>query len=313
MGSDEGLGRRRWSVSGNTIVFARVSTLVCFHAHPDDEALSTGGLMARAASAGHRVVIVAATRGEQGEPQPGVLADGELLWQRRVDELAESARVLGAEEPRFLGYEDSGMMGELTNNNEACFWQADVAEAAQKLAAILVDVDADVLTIYDDHGLYGHPDHIQVHRVGLAAAELCELTAVYEATVNRDRAQESFAEMSAHMEQELEGDGHLDQDNTPTADELESFGLPASELAYAVDVTDQLEAKRASMVAHRSQIADDSFFLALPPEIFAKMFGIEWFAIPESLRQDSFHQQHQPGGVPNLTFVDLLPGLDPTA
>ena len=86
-------------------------TLVCFHAHPDDEAISTGGLMAKAA-AGNRVVLVCATRGEQGEPQPGVLNPGEQLWKRRWAELTESARILGAEEPRWLGYEDSGMIGE---------------------------------------------------------------------------------------------------------------------------------------------------------------------------------------------------------
>ncbi|MGH1494069.1 MAG: PIG-L deacetylase family protein, partial [Acidimicrobiales bacterium] len=117
-----------------------MSTLVCFHAHPDDEALSTGGLMAKAAAAGHRVVLVMATKGEQGEPQPGVLDPGEKLWQRRMIELAESAELLGAEPPRYLEYEDSGMMGELTNKNEACFWQADVEEAAQRLAAILTEV-----------------------------------------------------------------------------------------------------------------------------------------------------------------------------
>jgi len=266
--------------------------------------------MAKAAESGHRVVLVAATRGEQGEPQPGVLAEGEHLWERRVVELAQSAEILGADAPRFLGYEDSGMMGESTNDNPACFWQADEREAAEKLAAILSEVDADVLTIYDDHGLYGHPDHIKVHQVGLAAAELCGLSAVYESTVNRDRAQASFKEITEHFEQELEGESHPELADAPTEAEMDDFGLPESELAYALDVTDQLDAKRAAMAAHRSQIADDSFFLSLPSEIFAKMFGYEWFAIPVSRRQDPLHLANQPTGVPNLTFVDLLPGLD---
>ena len=266
-----------------------MSTLVCFHAHPDDEALSTGGLMAKAAAAGHRVVLVTATRGEQGEPQPGVLEPGEELWQRRVAELARSAELLGAEAPVLLGYEDSGMMGEPANANPRCFWQADVDEAATKLAAILSEVGADVLTIYDDHGLYGHPDHIQVHRVGLRAAELASVTHVYESTVNRDRALASMTEMSAEMADDgVEG---------PSVEEFDEFGVAEADLAYAVDVSDHLDAKRAAMAAHRSQISEESFFLYLPPERFARVFANEWFAVPGRT------------GTGGPTEVDLLPGL----
>src|SRR5262245_29378453 len=94
-----------------------VATLVTFHAHPDDESIATAGTMAKAAASGHRVVLVVATRGELGEPVPGVLAEGEPLWRRRVAETQQSAGVLGAERVEFLGYEDSGMMGEPTNEN----------------------------------------------------------------------------------------------------------------------------------------------------------------------------------------------------
>ena len=125
-----------------------MATLVCFHAHPDDEAISTGGLMALASAKGHRVVLVCATRGEQGEPQEGILDEGESLGERRAKELAISTEVLGAEAPRFLDYEDSGMIDEPTNDNPASFWQADHDEAVARLVAILEDVDADVLTIY---------------------------------------------------------------------------------------------------------------------------------------------------------------------
>ncbi len=266
-----------------------MSTLVCFHAHPDDEALSTGGLMAKAAAAGHRVILVTATRGEQGEPQPGVLAEGEELWRRRVEELAESAEILGAEPPRFLDYEDSGMMDEPENDNPACFWQADVEEAAQRLAVILTEVDANVLTIYDDHGLYGHPDHIQVHRVGLRAAELVGIGNVYEATVNRERALESIGEMAAEME--------ADGVEAPSVDDFGEFGVTESDLAFTIDVTDQLDAKRAAMAVHRSQISDQSFFLYLPPDRFAKVFANEWYAVPG--KTDT--------GGPVLT--ELLPGF----
>jgi len=166
-----------------------MATLVCFHAHPDDEAISTGGMMAKASAAGHRVVLVCATRGECGEPQPGVLRDGEQLWERRMVELDDAARILGANKPLWLGYEDSGMAGEESNLNPACLWQSDHEEATARLAAILDEVDADVLTIYDEHGGYGHPDHIRVHTIGKAAASAAGLQHVYEATLNRDHLQ----------------------------------------------------------------------------------------------------------------------------
>ena len=263
-----------------------MSTLVCFHAHPDDEVLSTGGLMAKASAAGHRVVVVTATRGEQGEPQPGVLAPGEELWERRVKEVAEACAVLGAES-LLLGYEDSGMMGEPSNDNPACFWRADVDEAAGRLAAILRDVSADVLTIYDDHGLYGHPDHIQVHRVGLRAAELAGIEQVYEATVNRDRAIASFAELPADIPEE----------ERPSIEDFQDFGVAEVDLAYTVDVSAQLDAKRRAMAVHRSQISEQSFFLAMPDDRFAVMFSLESFAVPGRTAT----------GGPEL--VELLPGL----
>lgn len=266
-----------------------MATLVCFHAHPDDESLSTGGLMAKASAAGHRVVLVTATRGEQGEPQPGVLAPGELLWQRRVQELAEAAEILGAEPPRFLGYEDSGMMGTPANDNPACFWQADQSEAADRLAAILAEVSADVLTIYDPNGLYGHPDHIQVHRVGRLAGERAGLAHVYEATVGRERAFEGFRAMAAEMEARgLEG---------PNIDAIPNFGVPEADLAYIVDVSAHTRTKRDALARHRSQVSMENGFLALPDEYYAQMFALEHFALPGVFGN----------GGPQL--VELLPGL----
>lgn len=267
-----------------------MSTLVCFHAHPDDEAISTGGLMAKASAAGHRVVLVTATRGEQGEPQKGVLNEGEALWERRLLELAESAEILGAEEPILLGYEDSGMMGEPANDNPDCFWQADEAEAAAKLAKILIDVEADVLTVYDNHGGYGHPDHIRVHTVGRAAAQLAEVQNVFEATMNRDRIK---AQMQARADMFPEN-----TEDQPDPADFETFGTPESDISFHVDVSDRIKQKREALVVHRSQVGPDSFFMTMPPEAFDYAFGSEWFNIPET---------EQTGGP---TLVDLLPGLD---
>ncbi|MBK9178969.1 MAG: PIG-L family deacetylase [Acidimicrobiales bacterium] len=259
-----------------------MATLVCFHAHPDDESIATGGTMAKAAAAGHRVVLVVATRGEHGEVADGFLDDGEPLGERRVQETLRSAELLGVQRVEFLGYTDSGMMGVLENDLPGCFWRADVDEAAGRLAAILADERADVLTVYDGHGGYGHPDHIQVHRVGLRAAELAGTARVYEATMNRDEMRRLQA---AAREAGLDvPDQAADPDDDPI--DPDSFGLPEAELTTAVDVRAYLDVKRASMRAHASQISEDSFFLQMPDEVFARAFGTEWY-----------RRRDRPGGI----------------
>src|SRR6266702_6846346 len=162
-----------------------MATLVSFHAHPDDECIACGGIIRKAADEGHRVVLVVATRGENGEIPEGFLGPGEELWQRRVAETHASAAILGAHRVEFLGYTASGMMGTPANDAPGSFWTAPVDEAAKKLAAILDGERADVLTCYDANGGYGHPDHIQVHRVGMRAAELAGTPRVYQSTINR--------------------------------------------------------------------------------------------------------------------------------
>lgn len=266
-----------------------MATLVCFHAHPDDEAISTGGLMATAAAAGHRVVLVCGTRGEVGEPQEGVLDEGEQLWERRIVELATSCEILGADAPRFLGYEDSGMMGEPSNENPSCFWQADHDEATSRLVDILREVDADVLTIYDDHGGYGHPDHLRVHTVGLAAATTAEVQYVYEATINRDRVRDM-------MQAAQDPNSGIDIEE-PEVD-TETFGTDNNDISFELDVRSVVAKKKQSIMAHRSQVGPDSFFLKLPDEVFEQAFGFEWFNVPSVTAT---------GGP---ATVDVLPGLD---
>lgn len=246
-----------------------MSTLVAFHAHPDDEAIATGGTMAKAAADGHRVVLVVATRGERGEVADGYLEPGEELWQRRVEETHAAAAVLGVHRVEFLGYVDSGMAGTPTNDDPACFWQADVEEAARRLAAILEDEQADVVTAYDENGVYGHPDHVQVHRVGVRAAEIAGTPKVYLSTIDRDYVRQSLAEV-AEAGTELPGD--LD----PDAFDL---GVPHDRITTTVDVRDQIDLKRKAMTSHGSQISETSFFLAMGPERFAEAFGQEWYIL----------------------------------
>lgn len=257
-----------WPVG--TTRFSEVRTLVCFHAHPDDESISTGGLMARTAAEGGRVVLVVATRGERGAPVPGTLADGEALWEKRIPETYDAARILGVHRVEFLGYVDSGMMGEPTNDFPYAFWQADVDHAAARLAAILSEEDADVLTVYDDHGGYGHPDHIQVHRVGLRAAEMAGVDVVMQATMNQTRIEAALTEQAAAL-----ADARADGVDVP--EPTDSFGKPEHEITHEIDVSDQVHLKRQAMTAHRSQISEDSFFLAMEREMFAEAFGTEWF------------------------------------
>jgi LmbE family N-acetylglucosaminyl deacetylase len=245
-----------------------MATLVSFHAHPDDEAIPTGGALAQAADAGHRVVIVFATRGEHGEVDDGFLAEGEELGQRREQECHRAAAVLGAARVEFLGFVDSGMMGTPENEAPGSFWRADVDEAAKRLAAILDEERADVVTVYDENGTYGHPDHIQVHRVGVRAAELAGTRRVYEATANRDAIVRGLTEARAAG---MEMPGDLDPDA------MDGFGVGEDQITTAVDVTDYLDRKRAAMAAHASQISETSFFLSVPPEFFARAFGTEWF------------------------------------
>jgi LmbE family N-acetylglucosaminyl deacetylase len=247
-------------------------TLVSFHAHPDDECISTGGTIAQAAAEGHRVVAVFATRGEHGEVDDGVLADGETLAERRIAETARAAEILGVERVEFLGYRDSGMDGTPENDAEGSFWSADLDEAAGRLAAILREEDAAVLTVYDERGGYGHPDHIQVHRVGVRAAELAGTPRVYEATVNRDAARRAIAEQ---RDTALASGIELPEG----FEDPESFdiGMPEALITTEVDVSDYLDQKRSALAAHASQVDETSWFLAMPIEAFNQFFGQEWF------------------------------------
>ncbi len=244
-----------------------MASAVFFHAHPDDEAIQTGGTMARLAADGHRVVLVTATRGELGEVPEGLLGPGESLAQRRAVELAAACEVLGVARHEYLGYGDSGMAGEPTNGDPGCFWQADVDEAAARLAAILDDEQADVFATYDENGGYGHPDHIQVHRVGLRAAARAGTARVFMATMNRDymlsladRADDFGLDMPAEQRSMLD-----------------TLGVHADRITTAVDVSDFLDRKRRAMEVHASQISDTSFFLKMPPEAFAAVWGTEWY------------------------------------
>jgi LmbE family N-acetylglucosaminyl deacetylase len=164
------------------------------------------------------------------------------------------------------------MMGTPENDAPGSFWQADIDEAAGRLAEILQEEAADVLVAYDENGNYGHPDHIQVHRVGVRAAELAGTAKVYEATVDRD-----------HMRELMKRARELGMGEVPeeaTADEGEfNMGMPGALITTRVDVRSFLDQKREAMRAHASQISETSFFLSMPPEAFEAVWGQEWFIL----------------------------------
>ena len=272
-----------------------MATAVFFHAHPDDESISTAGVMIGASEAGHRVVLVTATDGALGESAPGTVPEGSSLAEVRAAEVEAAAEVLGVHRVELLGYADSGMEGEPSNDHPSAFWQADVEDAARRLAAVLTEESAEVLTIYDERGNYGHPDHIQVHRVGLRAAEIAGVPAVFEATMNRDAMRELAADAA------FEGVGAEEtlEDQRREIAETE-MGSPAESITHAVDVTGVIDRKRRAMAAHASQITADSFFMQLPDDAFAAAFGTEWF----------IHRGARRRGAPYLG--DLFAGLEPS-
>lgn len=250
-----------------------MATAVFFHAHPDDEAIATAGVMIQGADLGHRIVLVCATDGSVGEAAAEDIPTGSSLAEVRAAELAEAAELIGVHRLEFLGYRDSGMADTDTNDHPDSFWQADLEEAAERLAVILREESADLITVYDEMGGYGHPDHIKVNRVGIRAAELAGVRHVFEATMNRDQLR-SLADDPAF---EALGIDHevIEQERIEIRES--DMGTPAGRLTHGIDVTAVIARKRDAMAAHESQIPADSFFLALPEEAFARAFGTEWF------------------------------------
>jgi LmbE family N-acetylglucosaminyl deacetylase len=250
----------------------RVSTIVFLHAHPDDEASQTSGTMARAADEGHRVVLVVATNGDHGTV-PDDLAPGETVVDRRRREGDAAAAVIGIHRVVRLGYADSGMAGWEQNAHDGAFASADVEEAAARFAAVLDEEDADVAVGYDWHGGYGHPDHVQVHRVLHRGAELAgRRPRVLESSLNRDAMRELARAAQAAGQEVFDPDGPMDDGNP--------MGSPESELHWQVDVTGLLDRKRAALECHASQTSDVGMILAMPPEAFAAAFGFEHYLEP---------------------------------
>jgi N-acetyl-1-D-myo-inositol-2-amino-2-deoxy-alpha-D-glucopyranoside deacetylase len=286
--------------------------MLLVHAHPDDESIETGATMARYAAEGARVTLVTCTLGELGEVVPPELAHlaadaGGGLGEYRIGELAAACAALGVSDHRFLGgpgrYRDSGMMGRPGNDAPGCFWQADTEEAAAELLRVIREVRPQVMISYDDNGFYGHPDHIQAHRVAWRAFELSGglVSKFYATAMPRSvlaAAIESLREVSA--DGRFPGGGPSFTQVT-SVDDL-PFGVPDEAVTTEIDATAYLDRKLAAMRAHATQIAVDSPFFAFSDNVGQRAFGREYYTLLAGPRG--------PGSGPHGRESDLFGRID---
>lgn len=285
--------------------------LLLVHAHPDDESIGTGATMAKYVAEGAQVTLVTCTLGEEGEILvPGLAhlaADQEDgLGQHRIGELTAAMRHLGVSDHRFLGgagrYRDSGMMGTPSNERPECFWQADLDEAGALLAEVIREVRPQVVVTYDDNGFYGHPDHIQAHRVTMRALELAEQPAaevdgwrvakVYVTTIPKSVLQAGMDAMREMPNSPFEG--------VESVDDL-PFGSPDEMVTTEIDAHRHLEQKMAALAAHETQISVDGPFFALSNNMGQKGWGVEHYSLLRGARG--------PGEGPRGWETDLFAGL----
>ncbi|GAA2471134.1 N-acetyl-1-D-myo-inositol-2-amino-2-deoxy-alpha-D -glucopyranoside deacetylase [Streptomyces thermolineatus] len=286
--------------------------LLLVHAHPDDESINNGATMARYAAEGAHVTLVTCTLGEEGEVIPPGLAHlaadrDDTLGRHRAGELAAAMRVLGVTDHRFLGgpgrYRDSGMMGVPTNDRPDCFWRADLDEAASHLVAVVREVRPQVLVTYDENGGYGHPDHIQAHRVAVRGAELAAdpafrpdlgaphtIAKVYWNCIPRSAAEEGFARLrEAGREASFPGIARVD--DLPGV-------VPDEEVTASIGGDPYARLKADAMRAHVTQIAVDGPFFALSNDLGQPLFGAECYRLARGT-----------AGAP-LPETDLFAGLE---
>ncbi|BBH68051.1 GlcNAc-PI de-N-acetylase [Actinoplanes sp. OR16] len=247
----------------------RPLTLMTVQAHPDDEVTSTGGALAKYAAEGITTIVVTCTDGRCGDGPNGVKPgqpghDPEAVVATRRRELEASCAALKVSHLEMLGYHDSGMMGWDTNSAPGSFWSTPVDVAARKLAALIEKYRPDVLVTYDENGGYGHPDHIQVHRVTMAAVELAAVPKLYMSVF----PESSMTKVGERM-REL-GIG-LDELNS---EEAQPEGWPDEKITAWVDVASVIDQKFDALSAHASQ-GDGAFFIGLGRETFGAVMGVE--------------------------------------
>jgi N-acetyl-1-D-myo-inositol-2-amino-2-deoxy-alpha-D-glucopyranoside deacetylase len=259
------------------------------HAHPDDEVTGTGATMARYAAEGALVTLVTCTLGEEGEIHVPALAQLEArqadqLGGWRIGELQRACAALGVTDQRFLGgagrYRDSGMMGLETNNHPRAFWRADLEEAARQCLEIMREVRPQVLITYDENGFYGHPDHIQAHRVAMRAAELAEAEGFGPEKIYWTAMPLSVLEGGMEAFKGMDDNPFADVENVEDL----PFGHPDDEIAARIDGTDFYQQKEAAMRAHATQIPDNSWLYGIAGDFGGEFMGVEYFTLVKGER-----------------------------
>ena len=293
--------------------------LLLVHAHPDDETIGNGATMARYAAEGAPVTLVTCTLGEEGEvigeELQHLAADrDDTLGEHRIGELADAMAALGVTDHRFLGgpgrYRDSGMMGVASNERPGCFWQADLDEAAAHLVAVVRETRPDVLVTYDENGGYGHPDHIQAHRVAMRAYELAaepdfrpelgpahDIAKVYWNCMPHSVLEAGFAALRA-AGKEFPFPGIAGPEDVPGV-------VPDELVTAAIDGSAFAGQKTAAMKAHHTQIAVDGPFFSLSNDLGQPMPATEYYRLVRG-------EAGPPGGSPDGSAWedDLFAGLD---
>jgi LmbE family N-acetylglucosaminyl deacetylase len=250
-------------------------TLMAVHAHPDDEATGTGGVLARYAAEGIETVLVTCTDGRCGDGPGGVKPgdpghDPAAVVATRRAELEASCAALKVTHLETLDYADSGMMGWPTNDAPGAFWRVPVDEAAARLAELIRRYRPDVVVTYDENGFYGHPDHIQTHRVTMAAVAMTDVVAKVYWTTAPTSWMDSLEQIMREFGEEWDEPDPTSDSPTPR------IGLPDEEISTWVDTTEYGGQKFDALAAHASQ-GDSIFFMRLGRERFAKLMGTETF------------------------------------
>jgi len=274
--------------------------LLLVHAHPDDESIGQGATMAKYAAEGRHVTLVTCTAGEMGEilvPELEHLAADrdDRLGEHRRGELADAMKALGVTDHRFLGgfgtYRDSGMQWHPDGHaipadtiHDNAFWAADLTEAADHLVAVIREVRPQVLVTYDQFGNYGHPDHIQAHRVAMYAAQLAavpsyrkdlgaphDIAKIYWSAMSESRMRDGLRRLreagDATSFEGMDPEGPL------------PMTTPDEDLAAVVDAGAYAEQKMAALAAHATQITTDGPFFALSNNLGNEVMAVEYFRL----------------------------------
>jgi len=265
-----------------------MNVLMAVHAHPDDECMMTGGVLARYRAEGARTILVTCTDGAVGEIADPALATPENLAEVRAGELDASARILGVSRLVQLGYRDSGMAGTADNDNPASFNKANFDEAVEKVVRLVRAERPQVLVTYDENGGYGHPDHVRAHQVAVAAFQAANDPAKYpdagepfasSRLVYGVIPRSAFQRMAERIKAAgIEWPG---RESTEGEAERRPFGVEDERVTTTVDVSQFVQTKFDSLHAHKTQLGTMAFFLGLPRPILDELFAHETFQIVE--------------------------------